>query len=82
MHPLAERDTAEVDGMPMSDTDTGADPLLRIAAAIDRERDPSSRPCLTCGGPTRVVVREQPSRAGAPVISVGKECAIGACARP
>ncbi|GHG48328.1 hypothetical protein [Streptomyces griseocarneus] len=66
----------------MSDTDTGADPLLRIAAAIDRERDPASRACLTCGGPTRVVVREQPARASTPVISVGKECAVRGCERP
>ncbi|MFI9201493.1 hypothetical protein [Streptomyces sp. NPDC053048] len=63
----------------MSDTD--ADPLLRIATAIDRERDPSSRSCLTCGGPTRVVVKEQPGGGGTPVVSVRKECVSLGCAR-
>ncbi|MEU7136310.1 hypothetical protein [Streptomyces sp. NPDC046261] len=66
----------------MSDTGTAADPLHRIAAAIDRERDPSSRTCLTCGGPTRVVVREEPAGSGPPVISARKECERGGCARP
>ncbi|MFI9234840.1 hypothetical protein [Streptomyces cinnamoneus] len=66
----------------MSDTDTAAGPLHRIAAAIDRERDPSSRTCLTCGGPTRVVVREESAGNGRPVISARKECEGKGCARP
>ncbi|MFI1971811.1 hypothetical protein BLA24_06825 [Streptomyces cinnamoneus] len=64
----------------MSDTD--ADPLRRIAATIDREREPSSRVCLSCGGPALVVVTEEPAGNSPPVISVRKECAHRRCEHP
>ncbi|MEV4435814.1 hypothetical protein [Streptomyces sp. NPDC049585] len=72
----------------MSDTDAevraalGADPLRRIAAAIERERDPSSRICRTCGGPALVVVGEEPAGSGPPVVSARKACARRDCPRP
>ncbi|MCC3773693.1 hypothetical protein [Streptomyces sp. UNOB3_S3] len=70
----------------MSDTgaesDVDADPLRRIAAAIERERDPSTRTCLTCGGPALVVVREEPAGTSPPVISARKACADQGCERP
>lgn len=75
----------------MSDTDaatdtgtggSGSGPLRRIAAAVDRERDVSSRTCLTCGGPTRVVVREELTGHSPPVVSARKECAGPGCPRP
>ncbi len=59
-----------------------ADPLRRIAAAIERERDAAARTCLTCGGPALVTVLEESARNGPPVIRVRKECADKGCERP
>lgn len=66
----------------MSDDGTATDHLLRIAATIDRERDASSLTCARCGGPSRVVVGEEPAGSGPPVIRVHKECALQGCERP
>ncbi|MEU8579673.1 hypothetical protein [Streptomyces abikoensis] len=66
----------------MTDDGTDTDPLLRIAATIDRERDASSLTCLRCGGPSRVVVSEESAGSGPPVIRVRKECALQGCEHP